>query len=215
MMINTVVIAAGSLISARFILAGRRIRLIWMTGFGALLVYHIYAINILSYQAEITDLIIPLFLQGFGNGVLIISIVIFYVTSIPPEIGFSGSVTGVAFRATTFTASMAITSYMGLYLQKIHYQSFSHGITKLNPLAIQRLDQYKQALEHSGVSLQKSNEGAIELLGKAVANQNNLLFVRDYYIYMSVVIGLVIMGIALIPNFSYHIRKIKAKLVPM
>ncbi|WP_461630670.1 MFS transporter [Labilibaculum euxinus] len=215
MLINAAGIAAGSLISARFILAGRKIRLIWMTGFGALLAYHVYILCILSNQAEIADLLIPLFLQGFGNGTLIISIVIFYVTSVPAEIAFSASVTGVAFRAVTFTASMALTSYMGLHFQKIHYQSAAHEITSLNPYAVQRIGQYKQALLNGGASIPQSNAGAIKLLGKAVANQNNLLFVRDYYLYMSAFILLIIMGIALIPHFQYHIKKIGAKLIPM
>lgn len=215
MLINAVGIVVGSLISARFILAGRNIRLIWITGFGALLGFHIYGLYILSNQAEISDLLIPLFLQGFGNGTLIISIVIFYVTSVPAEIGFSASVTGVAFRAVTFTGSMALTSYMGFYFQKIHYQSFGNKITTINPLVMQRIDQYKQALIQGGASIPESNSGAMKLLGKAVANQDNLLFVRDYYLYMSAFIGLIILGIALIPHFHYHIKKIGAKLIPV
>ncbi len=214
-LINAVGITSGSLIAARFVLAGRNIRLIWITGFGALLAFHIYILQILGSQAEIADLLIPLFLQGFGNGTLILSIVIFYVTAVPPEIGFSASVSGVAYRAVTFTGSMALTSYMGLYFQKIHYQSFGQGIRADDPYTMQRIQQYKQVLVNGGASQAQSSAGAVKMLGKAVGIQDNLLFVRDYYLYMSIFIVLVILGIAVIPHFQYQIRRIGARLIPM
>ncbi len=215
MLFNAVGIISGSLISARFILAGRRIRLIWLTGFASLLLYHIYMLRILGVQAEMTDLIIPLFLQGFGNGTLIISIVIFYVTAVPPEIGFSASVTGVAFRATTFTANLGLLSMVALYLQKQHSIIFSKELVANNPMLTERLSNYHNAMQQVGLIASESHTGAMKLLGKSLATQNNLLFVRDYYLYMSIFIGLVMMSIALIPHFKYTIRKIGEKLIPM
>lgn len=214
-LINAIGIICGSLLAARFVLAGRNIRLIWITGFAALLAFHIYSLFILGSQAEVLDLLIPQFLQGFGNGTLILSIVVFYVTSVPAEMGFSASVSGVAYRSLTFTGSMALTSYLGFRLQKVHYQSIGQGIRLDNPIFTSRIGQYQQVIEQGGGGAVQSHADAMKMLGKAVAVQDNLLFVRDYYLYMSAFIVLVILGIAVIPHFHYQIRKIGAKLIPV
>ncbi len=215
MLVNCVGIVLGSLLGARYILAGMRIRIIWLIGFGSLLAYHLFAISVLSYQATTKELIMPLFLCGFGNGILIISIVIFYVTSVPPSIGFSASVSGVAYRSCTFTASMALTSMMGLRFQKIHHQSFSAGVTKTNLVAMDRISAYAHSLSNHGASLQQSNAGAMQQLGKVVAYQENLLFIKDYYLYMSFLLGVVMMLIVTIPHFTYPIKKIKSRIIPV
>ncbi len=215
MLFNGLGVVIGALLGGRYILAGLRIRIIWMIGFGSLLGYHLFALHVLNHQAEMVDLFMPLFLNGFGNGILIISIVIFYATAVPAEIGFSASVSGVAYRATTFSASMAITSMMGQYFHKIHHQRFSDSVTMTNPLATERISQYKHALLNRGASMHDSRAGAMKLLGKTVANQENLLFIKDYYLYMSFVLGFIIILIVTIPHFSYRIKKIRAKLIPI
>ncbi len=215
MLINGLGVVFGSLLGARYILAGTRIRIIWMLGFGALLGYHLLAISVLNHQAEIADLIMPLFLNGFGNGILIISIVIFYVTAVPPEIGFSASVSGVAYRASTFTASIAISTLLGQLYGKVHYQRFSESVTKTNPLVMQRLSKYKHALLSRGASFHDSSAGASKLLGKAVAKQESLLFIKDYFWFMSFLMALIIILIVTIPDFTYRIKKIRSRFIPI
>lgn len=214
MLINALGIIVGAALTARFVLAKMNIRLIWISGFGALLAYHLLSLKVISNQAEMGDLVLPLFLQGFGNGSLILAIVIFYVTAVPPKIGFSASVTGVAFRFFTFTASMALVSFMSLHQQKVHQQSFAEHLTADNPVATQQIAEYSEALQQEG-NLVESPKAAKALLSREIAKQTNLMFVRDYFIYMSVFIGLVILAIALIPHFHYKIRKIGAKLIPV
>ncbi|TRZ43151.1 MFS transporter [Robertkochia solimangrovi] len=214
MLINAVGIIAGAALTARFILGRVNIRLIWIAGFGALLGYHLLSLRSISDQAEITDLLLPLFLQGFGNGSLILSIVIFYVTAVPPQIGFSSSVTGVAFRFFSFTASMALVSFMSLQQQKVHQASFAETVSGDNPIAMQHISAYTSALQQEGKVV--GSENAVSaVFGREVAKQSNLMFVRDYFIYMSIFIGLVMLTIALIPHFHYHIRKIGRKLIPV
>ncbi|UII25383.1 MFS transporter [Fulvivirga maritima] len=215
MIVNALGIVAGAALAARFILAKTRIRLVWLAGFGSLLVFHLLSLRVISNQAEIADILLPLFLLGFGNGILMLSIVIFYVTSVPENIAFSASVTGVAFRFATFTASMALVAFMGLRQQQIHYNSFGDDVTATNPLTMQRIQGYEQALTHGGATTLQSTQGARRLLGRAVANQSNLLYVRDYYIYMSIFIVIVMLAIAVTPHFHYHLRKIGTKLIPV
>ncbi len=215
MLTNAVGVIAGALLGARYVLAGTRIRIIWLIGFGSLLLFHVFSLYVLNYQAEISDLLLPLFLQGFGNGILIISIVIFYVTAVPSEIGFSASVSGVAFRASTFSLSMCLMAVFGSRLNKVHYQSFANTVTQTNPMAMERLGQYKQALLQGGASVHESSAGAMKLLGKAVAEQNSLLFINDYYLYMSYLMVFVMVLIATIPNFTYQIKRLRSKYIPI
>ncbi len=215
MMMNALGIVIGALLGGRYVLAGMRIRIIWMLGFGALLGYHIFSLAVLNNQAEARDLLIPLFLQGFGNGILIISIVIFYVTAVPPELGPSASVSGVGIRATTFSGSMALTSVLGLRFNKIHFERFGNSVTEVNPLATERIKMYRQALLNKGLGYHESTVGAIQQLGKSIQEQDSLLFIKDYYLYMTYMLFLVILLIATIPHFSYQIKKIKAKFIPL
>ncbi|WP_417885412.1 MFS transporter [Zunongwangia sp.] len=215
MISNAFGIVAGAALTARFVLAKTSIRLVWITGFLALLGFHVYSLFLLSANGEGIDLLIPLFLQGFGNGTLMLSIVIFYATSVPKEIAFSASVTGVGFRATTFTASMALVAFMSLHQQKIHKQHFSEEITSTNQLANNRLAGYQQVFKKNGASSLQAKAGSKKLMAKAIGKQTNLLFARDYYLYMSIFIGIVILGIALIPHFHYQLRKIGDKLIPI
>lgn len=215
MLVNGLGIIVGAGLTARFIMTGTNIRLIWVTGFGALLGFHLSMLSILSSQAETTDLLIPLFLQGFGNGTLILSIVLFYVSAVPREVAFFASVTGVAFRFFTFTASMALISFMGLQQKSVHFHSFGNEIQKTNTMVSNRMQSYKTALLNRGASDLQASAGAKKMLSLAVAKQNDLLFARDYYTYMSVFIFIVMLLIVLIPRFHFHLRKIGAKLIPL
>ncbi|WP_159023652.1 MFS transporter [Formosa sp. L2A11] len=215
MIINGIGVIFGALLTARFILAGVRIRLIWLTGFASFLFFHIYMIFILGNQAEILDIILPLFFQGFGNGILIVSIVIFYATGVPSEIGFYASVTGVSYRCFTFTLSMALVTFMGLRQGSMHYNNFAEDIVITNPATVLRLQNYNETLLSHGASKLQASAGARKMLGKAVGVQSNLLFARDYYMYLSCFIIFVMLGIALIPHFHYQLRKISDKLTPI
>ncbi len=215
MIINGFGVLFGAMLTARFILAGTRIRLVWLTGFAALLFFHIYMIFILGNQAETSDLWLPLFFQGFGNGTLMVSIVMFYVTAVPSEIGFSASVTGVSYRFFTFTLSMALVTFMSLHQGSIHYNDYGEELVNTNPEVAQHLQTYKQALLNRGATNLQATAGASKLLGNTVKIQTNLLYARDYYMYMSAFIILVMLSIALIPHFHYHLRKITDKLIPI
>lgn len=215
MTINGVGVFSGALLTARFLLTGTRIRLIWLTGFASLLFFHIYMLFIFGSQAETSDLLLPLFFQGFGNGTLMLSIVIFYATAVPTEIAFSASATGVSYRFFTFTASMALVTFMGLRQQSIHYNDYGKELVNTNPEVAHHVATYQQTLLDRGASTLQATAGASRQLGAAVRAQTNLLYARDYYIYMSAFIFLTMLAIALIPHFQYHLRKITDKLTPI
>ena len=190
-------------------------RLIWLTGFAFLLVYHIQMFYVFGSEANEQSVLLPLFFQGMGNGILMLSIVLFLITSVPETKSFSASLSGVSFRFFAFTLSLALVSFMNLRQTSVHYHELGDTVTTLNVESSKRLQLYENIALAKGASTLKAKVMAKKMLGKAVANHTNILFARDYYYYMGIMIFLIMLGIALIPHLHYHFRKIGAKLIPI
>lgn len=215
MFYNAIGIVVGIGITARFLLKKRNIQLIWLTGFGFLFVYHVQMFFLFGPQANEDTLFFPLFFQGMGNGILMLSIVLFTVAAVPPSLGFSASLTGVSYRFFAFTVSLAFIAFMNLRQGSVHYHELGNSVTGLNPESSRRSQLYEAAAMAKGASSLQSKVMAKRQLGKAVATHNNLLFARDYYFLMGVFIFIVMLSIALIPHFRYYLHKIGNRLIPI
>lgn len=215
MFFNALGIIVGISITARFILTKRNMRLIWLTGFAFLLVYHIQMFYVFGSEANEQNVLLPLFFQGMGNGILMLSIVLFLITSVPESKSFSASLSGVSFRFFAFTISLALISFMNLRQTSVHYHELGNTVTVINVESSKRLELYENIALAKGASTLKSKVIAKKMLGKAVANHTNILFARDYYYYMGIVIFFIMLGIALLPHLHYHFRKIGARLIPI
>ncbi len=212
---NSLGVIIGISLTARFILAGTEMRLIWLTGFLFLLIFHIYSIFLLGVQAEPSHLYIPLFFQGLGNGTLMLSLVIFTVTSVPPAIGPSASFTGISFRFMSFVASLSLISFMGLRQTSEHYNQLNNKVTVTNPQTEKYLQVYRLNAASRGATELQQSALSSKLMGAKVAGQTNLLFARDYYYMISILIITVMFAIAVIPNFHYRIKRIGNWLIPI
>ncbi|WP_413998792.1 MFS transporter [Flavobacterium sp. W1B] len=215
MAFNALGIVVGIGITARFLLRKRNMRLIWLAGFAFLLLYHIQMFYIFGTQANEKSLLGPLFFQGMGNGILMLSIVLFMITAVPESKSFSASLSGVSYRFFAFTVSFALVSFMSLRQGSVHYNELGNTVNTLNSESAKRLQLYENAALAKGASPIKAKVMAKKLLGKAVANHTNILFARDYYYYMGVLIFFIMLGIALIPHLHYHFRRIGARLIPI
>lgn len=215
MFFNALGIVIGISVTARFILEKRNMRLIWLIGFAFLLVYHIQMFYVFGSEANEQSVLLPLFFQGMGNGILMLSIVLFLITSVPETKSFSASLSGVSFRFFAFTLSLALVSFMNLRQTSMHYHELGDTVTTLNVQASKRLQLYENIALAKGAATLKAKVMAKKMLGKAVANHTNILFARDYYYYMGILIFFIMLGIALIPHLHYHFRKIGARLIPI
>ncbi|MCC9138331.1 MFS transporter [Pontibacter silvestris] len=214
MLANLLGIVLSLAVTGRFILLKKSMRMIWLTGFGFLLIFHVWMYFLFSTQANATSFILPLFMQGLGSGVLMVSIVVFTVSSVPAPISGSASATGVSYRFLGFSMSMALISFFGLQQRSIHYQSFQQHVTQLNPVATERMAQYKQALLHTGAGQEQAAQLSSGLLSKAVALQTQLRFSMDYYAIISVVLAFVMLLIALVPHIRKTIINFRSKPIP-
>ncbi len=215
MFVNAVGIVIGISVTARFILLKHPMRLIWITGFAFLLVYHIQMFFVFGSEANVRSVLLPLFFQGLGNGILMLSIVLFLITSVPESKSFSASLSGVSFRFFAFTCSLALVSFMNFRQVSVHYEVLGRTVNTLNTAATQRLQFYESTAALNGASPLKAKVMAKKLLGKAVSSHTNLLFARDYYYYMGIAIAFIMLGIALLPHLHYHFRKIGSKIIPI
>jgi hypothetical protein len=151
-----------------------------------------------STQVDTTDLIVPLMLQGMGAGMLMVPIILFVVSAAPASIGNTGSAIGIFVRFLGFSSSIALINFFQLYGQQNHLNRFQDQVSSLNPVAVQRLADYKGALIGRGAAPDQALKIANGLLNKSMMAQAQLKFSVDYYHWIS---GLLVATILLITLF--------------
>jgi predicted MFS family arabinose efflux permease len=206
---NIAGIIVAVVIASRLVLTKKPTRLIFIGGFIILLVFHIMMTFVFTTQATAVDLIIPLFLQGMGAGMLMVPIILFVVSAAPAKFGNTGSAVGIFTRFLGFCSSIALINFCQLRGQQDHYNRFQEQLTQLNPVAVQKLATYKQGLMSRGVAPDQAVKIANGLLSKSVNAQAQLKFSVDYYHWISWLIVGTILLIALFPSVGQ--TKIKVK----
>jgi len=205
---NIAGIIISVIISSRLVLLKKSMRLIFIYGFTILLIFHVRMCFIFSTQVDSSDLIIPLILQGFGAGMLMVPIILFLISSAPVKHGTSASSVGIFVRFLGFSGSIALINYFQLFGQNSHYNRFQESLSALNPVAVQRLALYKQALTGRGVSPDQAVKIANGLLSKSIGAQAQLRFSMDYYQLISWLLLAVILLIALFPSINRTVIKV-------
>jgi MFS transporter, DHA2 family, multidrug resistance protein len=144
-----------------------------------------------------------------GAGMLMTPIIVYMVSSVPPQLGPTASATGVFFRFTGFCSSIALVNFFQLYKSSTHYNRFQEAVTGDNPIVIQRIMAYRQLLISKGMAPDRASVAANALLNRSVASQAQLRYAIDYYQFISWVIIIVILLIALYPYFSRTVVNVK------
>lgn len=192
----------GVLVSSRLIILKRPMRLIWLYGFFLLLIFHVWMWFLFSTQADAGTFIIPLIVQGVGAGMLMAPIIIFMISSVPAALAGSASAMGVFFRFLGFCSSIAIINYFQLQHKAIHVNRFQDQLSGVDGIAGDRLTAYAKALSAKGVAPDQSVRIARGLLGRAVDAQASLRTMMDYYLFISIVLFVILLIIALFPYLN-------------
>jgi len=192
----------GVLVSSRLIILKRPMRLIWLYGFFLLLIFHVWMWFLFSTQADAGTFIIPLIVQGVGAGMLMAPIIIFMISSVPAALAGSASAMGVFFRFLGFCSSIAIINYFQLQHKAIHVNRFQDQLSGVDGIAGDRLTAYAKALSAKGVAPDQSVRIARGLLGRAVDAQASLRTMMDYYLFISIVLFVILLVIALFPYLN-------------
>jgi DHA2 family multidrug resistance protein len=210
MLVNIAGIILSVIVSSRLIVTKKPMRLIWISGFLLLLVFHVWMSFLFSTQANAQSFIIPLIIQGMGAGMLMAPIIVFMVSSVPSALGGSASGMGVFFRFLGFSGSIALTNYFQLYRKSEHYNRFQDQLTSVNTMANERLNGYKQLMISRGVPGDQAGKIASGLLNRSVDAQAQLRFAMDYYQIISWLILITILLIALVPYINQTIVNVRS-----
>lgn len=137
-------------------------------------------------------------------------LIVFMVSSVPPDLSSTASATGVFFRFTGFCTSIALVNYFSLHQQSEHYNRFQQALTDLDPAAVQRLTGYRQILVSRGMAPDQATRLANGLLSRSAQAQSQLRFAMDYYLLISWIILIIILVIALVPYLNRTTVNLKA-----
>lgn len=197
---NVAGIIVSVIIASRLILAKRPSRLIFIYGFGILLIFHVWMSFLFTTQVDTNDLIIPLILQGLGAGMLMVPIILFVVSAAPPNTGSTGSAIGIFIRFLGFCTSIALINFCQLWGQHDHLDRFKNEISQLDGAVLLRLDNYQKTLVSHGMTPDAAAKVSSALLNKTMLTQAQLKFSVDYYHIISwALVGLILI-IALFPS---------------
>ncbi|WP_158996357.1 MFS transporter [Mucilaginibacter sp. L196] len=199
---NIAGIIISVILASRLILLKRSTRLILISGFVILLVFHIWMSTLFTTQVDTADLIVPLILQGMGAGMLMVPIILFLISSSPVQFGNTGSAVGIFVRFLGFTASIALINFFQLFGQRDHLNRLQDQVNSLNPVAVQRLADYKGALMSRGSAPEQAIKTANGLLSRSMSAQAQLKFSVDYYHWISWLLVGTILMLALFPSIG-------------
>lgn len=210
LLLNILGILIGVVISSRLVIMKRPMRLIWIYGFSLLLIFHSWMWFLFSTQANPETYYIPLLLQGMGAGLLMTPIILFMISSVPAHLASSASAAGVFFRFSGFCVSIALINYFQLKHKSDHYNRFQEQLSGLNTVVNDRLAAYTRAMTAKGVAPDQAAKMARGLLNRSVDSQAALRAMMDYYLLISIILGVVILLIALFPYLNRTIINVRS-----
>ena len=208
---NMAGLIVGTFLSCIFILQKRSIRLILILGFSALLFFYISMLYIFTPESNENNFYIPLFVQGFGVGMLMVPIILFAITSVPAAAGAAASALCLATRFLSFCASIAILNFYELYSKGRHYSAFQDKLTADNPVVKDMLRIQTNKLVAHGMDRAQAVKGAEKTLVTNLNHQSHIRFGIDYFEIMSWVILATLIVIAFFPYINRTVVQLKSK----
>lgn len=197
---NILGILIGVVLSCAYMLQNRPVRILWMYGFGLLLIYHTWMFFLFNSQANENNFYIPLIIQGMGVGILMTPTIIYVVASVEEQLSSTSAGICLLFRCLGFYASIALINYFDLFSKSKHYNTFQQQLTYANPLVKQVFIKHTNAIVHHGASSLQAHKIPNNLLIKAIQSQTHIRFAMDYYEMIS---WLLIFTMILIATFPY------------
>ncbi|MGN8055053.1 MFS transporter [Pedobacter sp. 22163] len=200
---NIIGAIAGTVITSRLMIAKVSFRMIWISGLSFLLMHQIWMIFLFNSQGEEQAFIIPLFLQGFGAGLMLAPIIVYMVTSVPLELGGAAVSTAISVRLLGTLLSMGLINYFQLSASQLHIDRFQQNLSADGGMLEQRLSQYRQVLARKYSDPHDLELSANQLLKNVIDHQAAIRTEIDYYVLISILLAMVILIIAVGPSVKY------------
>jgi DHA2 family multidrug resistance protein len=172
----------------------------FITGLTISLIYHLWMYFIFTPDLSFDDLLLPVFFQGAASGILFVPIMIFTLTAVPPETGYSGLIVAAFTRFTSLLNAGAGFYNLQLYYTQLFKESFLSNISYVDENTVERINSFSQLFVSKGFSADQASVMANASLTKALAIQAQLLSSRATFLFIAELTGgalLVVIGVYL------------------
>lgn len=203
-------IVAGVVFSCVLVLQHRPVRLILISGFLLLFVYHSWMFFLFDTQANESEFIAPLVIQGLGAGMLMTPTIVFAISAVPYRLGATAAGVCLFVRCLGFMVSIALINFFELFSKSKHYNTFQDQLSDTNPVAGQTIRKQAHALVGKGVNAEHAIKLTDRLLVRSVNSQEQIRFSMDYYQWISLLLFFTITLIALFPYINKTVLNLRA-----
>lgn len=191
-LINVGGLTVAMSVTAQLLLKYRHhITYFFIAGFGFMLVYHLFILEILTPDLSFSDLILPVFIQGLASGSLMVPIVVFILSSAPPYTGTTGVVVAAYTRFTSTLNSVAGFYTLQLYYNQAHRENILKAIVEEDTSVMDRLQSFGQPLS-----------AAYGSLNRIITVQGQLMTIKSVFSIASMAIAAVLILILLVPSLN-------------
>lgn len=202
-LINLAGIVVFMIFSAQLIIRKRHsTKFFLLVGFSAMLIYHLYIYYILTPDLAFTDLMLPIFLHGAASGLLFVPIVIFIMSSAPPNTGTTGIVVAAYTRFTTALFSVAGFYNLQLYFTQYYKDGFLKHLSAVDFAATERINNYKQVYMQKGFTVDQANGLATAAVNRATTIQTQLLSNKAIFLLFALIILCIIIMVVILPSIN-------------
>jgi DHA2 family multidrug resistance protein len=173
-----------------------------VTGFLLMAGYNVWIYFTMTPDLSFIDLLFPVMLQGAASGLLFVPIIIFTVSSLPPDTGTTGLIVAAY---TRFMASLS--SVAGFYnLQLFYNQHFKEGflgyLTLDKTITAERLKNYQEVYSMKGFSANQAAALANSALNQTLMQQTQLLTNRAVFLSIAILLFALALLILMIPAIN-------------
>ncbi|MCQ6958364.1 MFS transporter [Mucilaginibacter aquariorum] len=203
-------IIVGVIFSCVLVLQHRPTRLILISGFLLLFIYHNWMFFLFNTQANESEFIIPLVIQGLGAGMLMTPTIVFAISAVPFRLGATAAGVCLFVRCLGFMVSIALINFFELFSKSKHYNTFQEQLSRINPVAGQTIMKHTKALLSKGIPAGQASKIADRLVVRSINTQGQIRFAMDYYQGISLLLFFTIILIALFPYINKTILNLRA-----
>ncbi|AKD02318.1 MFS transporter [Pontibacter korlensis] len=191
------------IISTQIMVRNRNsIRPLLCAGFSLMVFYNLWMYFMMTPDLAFTDLILPVFLQGAASGLLFLPIVIFVLSSAPPNTGTSGLVVAAYARFIAALNSFAGFYNLQLYFNQYFKEGFMGYLTGETQQTVTRIATYRQLYAAKGFTAEQASALAIKAISQNMAQQTQMLTNRAVFMALAIFLAIVALLVLTAPSIS-------------
>lgn len=200
---NVAAMVISLTLSTRLMLARRHSARIYMVaGFLVMGIYNLWAYFIMAPDLSFSDLIVPVCLQGMASGMLFVPLIIFIVSSAPPNTGTTGIVVAAYSRFLASLNAVAGFYNLQLYFNQYFKLGANTNLVPENYMLSEQVNQYKQLYLGKGFATEQASSLASSALAQSIGIQSQLLTYRAVFMIIAIIMMASMALVLFVPMLS-------------